>query len=132
MKRILLIDDDELILTLYTDVLTKAGFEVVAEKSSILALNRIMNREPFSLVITDIVMAQMDGWELLKNIREGLKINDTDLPVIVMSSYDSNEVEFQAMKRKANAWFVKPIKPISNLVKVARIWTGQSSNGGLV
>lgn len=128
-KNILLVDDDEFILKMYSDVLLNAGFNVTSCSSPLAALDKIVaNKEYYHLIITDIRMPEMDGWEFLDAIREHLKIDDITLPIIVMSAFDSSEIERKALARQANKWFVKPIKPISLLVDAARTWTGLTIN----
>lgn len=125
-KRILLVDDDELILHMYAEVLRAAEFEVDTTKSALEALDKLVtNKSGYQLVITDIRMPEMDGWEFIDAIREHMKIDDITLPIIVMSAFDSSEIERKALSRQANKWFVKPIKPLSLLVDAARTWTGQ-------
>jgi CheY-like chemotaxis protein len=127
-KHILLVDDDELILRMYADVLRAADFEVDITKSALEALDKlVVNKFRYNLIITDIRMPEMDGWEFLAAIREHMKIDDITLPIIVMSAFDSSEVERKALARQANKWFVKPIKPLSLLVDAARTWTGQQT-----
>lgn len=123
-KRVLVIDDDESILRMYCDALTDNGFETVSETTSPAALNRLLKREHFDLVITDICLAEMDGWTLLDTIREDLNLDELKLPVIVVSAYDSSEMELNSLAHKANSWLVKPIVPIARLVKVAETFTG--------
>jgi len=124
-KNILLVDDDEFILRMYEDVLSAAGFSVHTVSRAADALDLLIkNPGKFHLVITDIRMVEMDGWEFLRIVRDNLKISEIDLPVIVVSAYDSTEMERKALQNQANKWFVKPIKPLSLLVDAAKTWTG--------
>jgi len=128
-KRVLLIDDDELILKIHKNILEEGGFSVFSETSSIKALERIFNRERFDIIVTDIRMAEMDGWALLDIIRHELNLSEVALPVIVVSAYDSSQMQLKSMEHQANAWFVKPIKPLNRLVEMARTLTGQRGVG---
>ena len=126
MTRILLIDDDRGIREMYAACLKPSGFEVVQADSGESGLDFLLRGEKFDLVITDIMMAKMDGWELLATIREKLKLDDLKLPVIVISAFDSAELEAKAFHRGANGYLIKPIRPLSKLVELARVHTGQA------
>ncbi|WP_439816757.1 response regulator [Zavarzinia sp. CC-PAN008] len=80
MARILVIDDQESVRTMVCTLLAAAGHDPVAVASGTLAL-RLLNRG-FDLVVTDVMMPEMDGLELLRHLRA----RDPDLPVLVMSA----------------------------------------------
>jgi CheY-like chemotaxis protein len=123
-KHVLLVDDDETILHLYSDTLKGVGFTVTRERSPIDALDRIMKQQKFDLLITDIRMVEMDGWTLIDTIRKDLDISELVLPIIVMSAYDSSEMELNCLKHKANSWMVKPIIPLTRLIEATITFTG--------
>lgn len=125
LARVLLVDDDRSIRKMYGDYLRVHGFEVVEENSAIDALDRLLKGdEKFDLLITDIMMAKMDGWELLDTIRKGMKLDDLTLPVIVISAFESDTLEAKALGRGANGSFVKGSDPLSKLLQMVRIQTG--------
>jgi len=124
-KRVLLIDDDRILRHAYADCLTTNGFEVCAEASAIDGLDRITQGEHFDLVITDVMMAKMDGWEFLDTLRNKLHLSSKALPVIIISAFESIVLEFKALQHGANASYVKGGKPLSELVREARIQTGR-------
>jgi len=126
LKKILLVDDDVSINKLYADVLAQDGFIVATESSAISALGRFSSGESFDLVITDIMMAKMDGWEFLDTLRNKLDLSSDKLPVIVISAFESVTLEFKAMSNGANASFIKGGQPLSELVREARIQTGRA------
>ena len=68
-KRILLAEDDESMRSFLERALTKAGYEVIAFANGKDALERLQE-EPFTLLLTDIVMPQMDGIELARRAAE--------------------------------------------------------------
>lgn len=123
-KHILVVDDDVTLCQMYKDVLAKAGFEVGVVHDGIDALQLLLEKKHYDLLVVDVMMAKMDGWSLLRAIREELKLSETELPVIIVSAFASDEVEFLALKNRANAWFIKPIRPLSRLVERAKIFTG--------
>lgn len=80
MNRILVVEDDENLQLLYRSVLEHAGFSVVTASSGAEALARLENFH-VELIITDIMMPEMDGYELLESLRDG-KI---ELPVLMIT-----------------------------------------------
>jgi CheY-like chemotaxis protein len=110
---------------MYADCLRAEKFEVVEEDSAEAGLEHLLKGEGFDLVITDIMMAKMDGWELLDTIRKKLSLDDVKLPVIVISAFDSAELEAKAFHRGANGCLVKPISPLAKLLNMAKIQTGR-------
>lgn len=84
---IMIIDDDEDILNLYSDFLTKEGFNVKPFLDPFRAIEELRKRpQKYSLVITDIRMPGMSGIELITRLS---KINQ-EIKVIVMSAFDLN------------------------------------------
>jgi CheY-like chemotaxis protein len=108
---------------MYGDFLRSEGFDVTEESSAIDALERLPN-ERFDLVVTDVMMARMDGWEFLERIRKGLELDSLELPVIVISAhFQSDILQAEAFKRGASATYAKG-EPLSRLLKEVRIHTG--------
>jgi len=118
-KTVLLVDDDMAILSLYSTVLQMAGFNVIAKSSAIDALDTIESDQDIDLVVTDILMAQMDGWQFLTYIRVTLGLDEVALPVIVLSAVDGTKLKWDVMKYRANDWLTKPVTPVSRLAKHA-------------
>ena len=125
MERVLLIDDDRAIRRMYADCLRAEAFEVTEEDSAENGLEHLLKGEKFDLAITDIMMDKMDGWELLDTIRKKLNLSDVVLPVIVVSAFDSAELEAKAFHRGANGCLTKPILPLARLISMAKIQTGR-------
>lgn len=124
--RILLVDDDAMVCAMYGDVLKKDGCSVVTETSAEIALSRLMKGEEYDLVITDIMMARMDGWQFLSAIRNDLELDTLTLPVIVMSAFESATMESKALALGASGCLTKPVKPIEKLIQQVRIQTGRA------
>jgi CheY-like chemotaxis protein len=83
VRQILVVDDEVGVREVLTDVLVDAGYTVETAADGRTALEMIA-RTPPDLVMTDVMMPRLDGWELLARVRERLP----DLPVIVMSAVD--------------------------------------------
>jgi CheY-like chemotaxis protein len=83
-KRVLVVDDDPGVLSFVETVLVGDGFEAVAVAGGAEAL-RALDRSAFDLLLTDIRMPEMDGFELVKRARQ----THPDLRVLYMSGYTS-------------------------------------------
>ncbi|MFH1546588.1 MAG: response regulator, partial [Patescibacteria group bacterium] len=104
-KKILVVDDEKMVLDVLKNILEKWEYEVETSLGATAALE-IFKESPhnFGLVITDWVMPCMNGGELIQKIRE---IQDgTRLKIIVMSGYPKNEKEFA--ETKIDGFLMKP------------------------
>ena len=123
VPKILLIDDDDAIRRLYGAILRSEGFDITPMVSAQAALESLLKGDTYDLVITDIMMAKMDGWDLLQAIRKRLKLDELKLPVIVMSAFESGALEFKALQYGANGHYVKGTT-VQKLIREAKIQTG--------
>jgi len=86
-RRILVADDDVNILSLVSDVLATMGFEVATAKNGLEALSVFID-SAFDLVLTDLTMPLMDGWDLASSIKE----RSPSTPVILVTGSDRETV----------------------------------------
>ncbi len=106
-KRILIVDDEEAILTVLKNSLKKLGsnYKVVTVTDGFDALNELLE-EPFDLVVTDYNMAQMDGLELIEAIRYA----QPNAQVIMITAYGSDLVEDEVNRLQAFRYLTKPLE----------------------
>jgi len=88
MKTILLVEDDNFLIDIYVKQITIAGFNVQVASDGELAISKIIELKP-DLVLLDIILPKISGWEVLRRIKEELKMND--LKVIVLSALAQKE-----------------------------------------
>ncbi len=103
-SRVLVVDDSELTRDMLVSLLERLNFVVDEAIDGSDALHMLERHRP-DLVMTDLDMPVMDGFGLLARIRESPTLKD--LPVIVFSTRDSDEVKRRAMREGANAYLVK-------------------------
>lgn len=115
-KRILVVDDDELILIALGELLRPQGYDVSTEPSPLLALERLQ-QESFDLLILDVIMPQMDGFELCRRIREMEKHKDT--PIIFLTAKSRDQDRERGLEAGANLFLSKPISPERLLALIA-------------
>ena len=104
--RILIIEDEEEFVWLLRRKLEKEGYDIVSASDGVSGLELVQKKEP-NLVLLDVMMPRMNGWELSRIIKE----RSPDTPVVVISgSYDDKLWEKVNMNW-VDAIFIKPFKP---------------------
>lgn len=88
MKSILLIEDDPFLIDIYVTKLGEAGFSVEVANDGQTALRNLEEKKP-DMVILDIVLPKIDGWEILRKINSTPKLKD--LKVIILSNLGQKE-----------------------------------------
>jgi CheY-like chemotaxis protein len=115
---ILLVDDESFVRKLNAHVLSGLTQQNVFESDSARNAITILNKQPINLLITDIQMPEMNGLELMKEIRCGRTSAPTALPILVITSYSNTEVLGSSMGLDVNGFLVKPISPKNALEKI--------------
>ena len=115
-KRILVVDDEESTRRLMQIALTNAGFEVLQAENGLKALE-IIKKEIPDAVIVDIVMPEMDGRSLLREIRKMPDVKD--IPVVISSGKDEMKKYFEIENIRYESFLNKPYK-IKILVETVR------------
>ena len=123
MKRVLLIDDAATIRLYHRMILEPLGFEVEEAANGYEALEKIASR-PFDLLLLDVNMPVMDGYTLLKSLRQGEDVNN-DIPTIMISTESEARDAHAAYLVGANLYLNKPLKP-QVLALYARLMTGEA------
>ncbi len=114
MVRIMIIEDDEEMRSLLEDFFEAEGFKTDSASNGADAL-RILSKNHFDLVITDIRMPGLTGLDILPTIRR-LK---PEIPIIVMTAYASDDARRRSLERGATAYLEKPVH-LSKLRTVIR------------
>jgi signal transduction histidine kinase len=111
--RVLVADDEESLRAVLSQVLSKNGYDVTAAASGEEAWE-IFQTNPFPLVITDIVMKQMTGIELLQKIKKMCP----DTQVIIITSYVSLDTAVNALRSGAYDYLFKPFEDLEKISAV--------------
>lgn len=112
MSRILIIEDDENILQLERDYLEANGFEVDTANNGEDGLKKALSNQ-YSLVLLDIMLPKMDGFEVCKKIR-GTK----DIPVLLVSAKKDDSAKINGLGFGADDYIVKPFSPSELVARV--------------
>jgi len=105
----MVVDDDELVLTAVGELLQTRGFEVEGCLSAKSALEKLSAGEDYGLFILDIIMPEIDGFELCEKIRKIGKFSET--PVIMLTAKAGEEDRKRGLEVGANLYLPKPISP---------------------
>ncbi|MBI2450403.1 MAG: response regulator [Candidatus Nealsonbacteria bacterium] len=90
-KKILLVEDDPFLADIYTTKMKEAGFDIQVVEDGGGVIARIKEQKP-DLLLLDIVLPHLDGWEVIRQIKESADLKD--LRVIILSNLgQKNEVE---------------------------------------
>jgi twitching motility two-component system response regulator PilG len=106
-KRILIVEDEESLLKLETILLTVSGFEVIGAISGNMAIEKI-GTEKFDLVLLDIMLPDIDGFEVCRLIRKDRRT--AAVPIIMLTGKKTRDDYDRGVLCGANAYLVKPFK----------------------
>jgi len=123
MRRILVVDDDEIVLESCRRILEPEGFEL----SLILNVSKaieIMERETFDLLLVDVKMPQRDGISFIQEVKDRWP----KIPFIVMSGYPVRETIADGTRLGAAGFIAKPFTPDELLRSVRKTLTGNEEH----
>ncbi len=115
-KRILIVDDDEMVRIALVELLRPEGYEVETVGSARDALAKI-EKGMYDLLMLDIIMPEMDGITLCRKIREREDYNE--VPIVFLTAKSRDEDREKGMDVGANIFLSKPISP-EKLIEVIR------------
>jgi DNA-binding NtrC family response regulator len=114
--RILIIDDEEEILIALAQLLRLDGYNVQTVTSPIAALKMIKETK-YHIILSDIVMPEMNGLELLTHIKE----YDPLAQVIMMTGYSTMETTMLSLEKGASDYILKPFKDSQDVIKIVKM-----------
>ncbi|CAM4503142.1 MAG: Chemotaxis protein CheY [Legionella sp.] len=107
-KKILIVDDFSTMRKILMGMLTKLGFSNVAEAESAPKAWELLQKDHFDLVISDYNMPDMNGIELLSQVRKDSALSK--LPFILLTAEDDADLVIESKKYHINAYILKPYK----------------------
>ena len=116
MKKILVADDEELIMNLVCDYLRREGYEPLSARDGEEALEVFRANPDTALVILDIMMPQIDGWEVCRTIRQS-----SNVPVIMLTARSQEFDELTGFEAGADDYVTKPCSPSVLMKRVAAL-----------
>jgi signal transduction histidine kinase/CheY-like chemotaxis protein len=126
-ETVLLVEDDPDVRRVVEGVLMKAGYRVISAENGADGLERFMgNREEISLLITDVILPQLNGRELYAAVRKARP----DIITIFMSGYSSDIMDDAILKDHQNHYITKPFRPDELLGKIREVLAGPRRTAG--
>src|ERR1017187_7651367 len=107
-KTILIVDDSEFVRNYHSYILEQAQFQVITAMDGSDGLEKLY-ANPCDLVLTDINMANMDGYEFIRRVRADGKYGS--LPIIIVSTESEGRDKMKGFEAGANLYIVKPCSP---------------------
>ena len=114
-NRILIVDDEEAIREVVSSLLEAQGYQTSTAGNGREALEALKEK-PFDLVLSDMVMPEMDGLELLVRLRE----KDSDLPVVMVTAMHDVSTALEAIRHGAYDYILKPFEKQQLFLSVGR------------
>jgi PAS domain S-box-containing protein len=118
-KKILLVDDDMRNLFALSKILKERGMEIIKAENGKIALEMLELHPEIDLVLMDIMMPEMDGYEAMKQIRAQIKFKN--LPVIALTAKAMKDDKKKCIDAGANEYITKPID-VERLLSLMRVW----------
>lgn len=112
-KTILIVDDEERMRMLIRDFLEREGYRVIEAGDGMVALEKYYANRDIALILLDVMMPRMDGWQVLREIREVSKV-----PIIMLTARGEERDELKGFDEGADEYIAKPFSP---KILVARV-----------
>ncbi|RLD51286.1 MAG: response regulator [Bacteroidetes bacterium] len=116
-SKILIVEDTAAVREEISDILMMEGFDVFEAKNGLDGLSQIKNINP-NLILTDIVMPEMNGFELYEAIQKDTGINK--IPVIFLSAKADKDAVERAKKMGSGDYIIKPVSPDKLINKIKK------------
>src|SRR5687767_9544590 len=117
-KKILIVDDEEDIVNLVRLILEDAGYDVTASSNGVEALERL-NKENFDLILLDIMMPMLSGWEVLRELRNHAKTKE--MPVALLTARASPRDDNRQHPTDYCDYITKPFEPEDLIFRIKQI-----------
>jgi DNA-binding response OmpR family regulator len=127
VKRIFVVDDEPDVVELLQTILQSAGFEVEVATDGRSALARVLAK-PADLLVLDLMMPGLDGFELLKLLR--LDRRAAEMPVLIVSARTGQQDQIESLQLGANAYLCKPFSPRDLVRQVRALLDLDEEDGG--
>ena len=114
--KILVVDDESRMRKLVKDFLTKKGFTVIEAGDGEEAVDKFFEVKDIALIILDVMMPKMDGWQVCREIRQYSKV-----PIIMLTAKSDEKDELQGFDLGVDEYITKPFSPKIHVARVEAI-----------
>lgn len=115
-KKVLVVDDENKMRKLLCDYLQASNYDVIEAKDGEEALSKFYNNKDIAIILLDVMMPKIDGWETLETIRK-----DSKVPVIMLTAKGEEEDELHGFKSGADDYIQKPFSPQILMARIKSI-----------
>ncbi|MGP1349518.1 MAG: response regulator transcription factor [Stomatobaculum sp.] len=123
--RILVVDDEARMRKLVKDFLNARGYSVLEAGDGEEAVRLFMADKSISLILLDVMMPKMDGWEVLRTVRQYSKV-----PIIMLTARSEERDELQGFQLGVDEYISKPFSPKILVARVEAILRRTQGDGG--
>jgi len=118
-QTIMIVDDSPTVLKFVSYSLKNSGFRVITASDGMDAIEKISTQDtPIDMIITDLNMPNMDGYELIATLRRNEKFKST--PIIILSSEEDEADKRKGSEAGADSYLTKPFKSSVLLYEVSK------------
>lgn len=103
--KVLIVDDEEMICTLFAEILNQYGYQTVTETNGHKTLERLW-QEHFDAVLLDLIMPGINGIDLLRRLRQSFE----ELPIVIVTGHGSIETAVESIQAGASEFVTKPVE----------------------
>ena len=114
MKKILFVEDESALQKAFSDILTQAGYKMVSALDGEIGLRLAKSEKP-DLILLDIILPRLDGFDVLKRLKEDLELRE--IPVIVLTNLERIEDVEKAIELGAKTYLVKTQYTIEEVIE---------------
>lgn len=114
--KILVVDDESRMRKLVKDFLEREGFAVIEAGDGLEALDKFFEMKDIALIILDVMMPKMDGWQTCREIRK-----ESRVPIIMLTARGDERDELQGFELGVDEYISKPFSPKILVARVAAI-----------
>ena len=125
-RKVLVVDDESRMRKLVKDFLTKKGFTVIEAGDGEEAVDKFFEVKDIALIILDVMMPKMDGWEVCREIRKNSKV-----PIIMLTARSDERDELRGFDLGIDEYITKPFSMPVLLRKIAAVLRRSPARGAL-
>jgi CheY-like chemotaxis protein len=112
-KSVLVVDDYQAVRKTIKELFANMGLKVTEAENGVEALSRL-EEKPHDMIVSDLVMAEMDGFELTETLKNNAKFRS--IPVVILSTHSDYKYIFRALRLGADDYLIKP--PTTEMVQI--------------
>lgn len=123
--KILVVDDESRMRKLVRDFLVRNNYEVIEAEDGAQAIDLFFGEKDISLILLDVMMPKMDGWQVCREIRAYSKV-----PIIMLTAKSDEKDELQGFQLGVDEYIVKPFSPKILVARVEAVLRRTASGAG--